>query len=1006
MTQLALSIDLERCTGCKSCEAACKQVNGLGPQEYRNKVLWLGAPDVPQLDFLTVTCQQCERPACVRACPVAPKALSKDPVTGVVSVNEARCTGCGECVLACPYGAMGYDPVDHHAVKCDLCAPRRARGDGPACASVCPTRAITFGVRDALLEAAASQGKPVRDHDHFLQGPATLYLDRKPAPQVMMPDAIPVAAPATATNEAITPARMPDRLAHTLQPAILNDHRPRARLSGTDTAFPYRHDNSAAPERVTPGGCHICFNGCTVKFHHRDGQIVNILGNTDDPVFQGRICPKSQMTLQLYRNPGRLTHPLKRVGPRGSGRFERIGWDQALDEIAARLRAVRDQHGSEALAIHMGTRTGVLNIMGYMRLFAQLWGTPNVLTTEPLCDAGKVVALELTLGSTNLGNIYTPDDIGSAQLYVYFGDNQAETRPVNFGMLNDWRLRNGARLVVADPRLTPTASKADVWLPIRPGTDMALGLALIHEIFVTNQHDAAFCADWVLGWERWREFILTQGYSPEWAAAVTGLDARQIRALAAEIATADGCMIYASRGVNQHSNSLQTNRVLMFLAAITGNWGRKGGGYFNVAAEPDWQTVPVPDARRATMTRPAMGRSPVAWLDGMLHAQPYPIRALITGNNPAAQWPGGAKVREALEALDLIVHVELFQNATSALADYVLPAATGIEKGGISRLSEDRRIVWNDKLIEPPGEARSDHWFWIELGKRLGYDDVLQERYKDPGTFWDEVFRPATPDLHGATLKRLRGLPHRWVRTPVAHEDAPEAGTLYLDGSTAFGQPAGKRFPTPSGKLEFWTESLEAKFRALGLSALPEFYTEAEQLVPLPWLPAGCLTDGDGEITTSPFFHAPALAPVVDIAQPDDSGTPGTRLRDAGYDTELVTGRPAAPHFHSWTHYFWQAQEMWPELYCQMHPDKAAAIGVRDGERVRIDTPRGSVEARAWVTTGIRRESVFVPIGWDQTQPFHPAASVNMLTEGKLDPASQQSNLKLHLCKVRAVAGT
>lgn len=980
MSQLCLSIDLERCTGCKSCEAACKQVNGLGPHEYRNKVLWLGAPEAPALDFLTVTCQQCERPACLRACPVAPKALSKDPVTGVVSVDETRCTGCGECVLACPYGAMGYDPVDHHAVKCDLCAPRRARGDGPACASVCPTRAITFGPREELLARAEAAGKPVRDHDHFLQGPATLYLDRKPGP-----------GPAA-----------PDRLADRHPPALLTDPDSRKRLNASHALAPYRRDNSAPADEIRPGGCHICFNACTLKFHLRDGELVNILGNDDDPVFQGRICPKSQMTLQLYRNPERLTRPLKRVGPCGSGRFEAISWEQALDEIAERLAAVRRDHGSESLALHMGTRTGVLNIMGYMRLFAQLWGTPNVLTTEPFCDAGKVVALELTLGSTSMGNIYTEDDIGSARLYVYFGDNQAETRPVNFGMVNDWRLRSGARMVVIDPRLTATASKADQWLAIRPGTDMALALGLIHEIFATGRHDQRFCEQWVMGWENWRDFITARGYDADWAAGVTGLDAAVIRTLAADIAAADGCMIFSSRGINQHSNSAQANRVLMFLAAITGNWGRRGGGYFNVAGEPDWGTVPVPEARRAPITRPALGRSPVAWLAGMRDAQPYPIRALITGNNPAAQWPGQAAVHEALQSLDLLVHVELFRNETSALADYVLPAATGIEKGGISRLAEDRRIVWNDKIADPPGEARSDHWFWIELGKRFGFDDVLKEDYKDPACFWDEVFRPATPDLRGITMARLKSRPWRWVRSPVAHEDDPEPTTLYLEGSTAFGQPPGRRFPTSSGRLEFWSEALEAKFASIGLSALPEFYSEAEQLCDLPYLQPDT-GSGDAELPVSPFFHRPAaIAPARLV--PPSADSPGARLRAQGFDTALVTGRPTAPHFHSWTHYFWQAQEMWPDLYCQLHPNKAQDIGVADGERVRIETARGAIEARAWITAGIRPDTVFVPIGWDQTQPFHPWPSVNALTEGALDPVSHQSNLKLHLCRVRAAA--
>ncbi|OIP11548.1 MAG: oxidoreductase, partial [Betaproteobacteria bacterium CG2_30_68_42] len=813
--------------------------------------------------------------------------------------------------------------------------------------------------------------------DHFLQGPATLYLDRKPAAGALVGV---------------------DRLAGSRSPALLTDSVTRRRLRGSDALAPYRRDNTAPPDDVKPGGCHICFNACTVKFHLRDGELVNILGNEEDPMFQGRICAKSQMTLQLYRNPARLTRPLKRVGARGSGRFAVIEWEQALDEIAERLRTVRAAHGSEALAIHMGTRTGVLNIMGYTPMFAQLWGTPNVLTTEPFCDAGKVVALELTLGSTNLGNIYTECDIGSAQLFVYFGDNQAETRPVNFGLVNDWRLRSGARMVVIDPRLSATASKADHWLAIRPGTDMALALGLIHEIFATRSHDQAFCERWVMGWERWRNFIAAQGYSAEWAAGVTDLALQDIRSLAADIAAADGCMLFASRGINQHSNSVQTNRVLMFLAAITGNWGRKGGGYFNVAGEPDWVAVPVPEARRAPIERPALGRSPVSWLDGMSHARPYPIRALITGNNPAAQWPDAAAVRRALTGLDLLVHFELFRNETSALADYVLPAATGIEKGGISRLAEDRRIVWNDKIAEPPGQARSDHWIWIELGKRFGYDDVLKDDYKDPAVFWDEVFRRATPDLHGVTLRRLKAVPHRWVRTPVAHEDDAEPGTLYLEGSTAFGCGAGQRFPTPSGKLEFWSEALEAKFGSLGLSALPQFYGEVQQRIDLPCLQLA----GDGAgLTLSPFFRNRAAVTSARIV-PASAASAGARLRAQGFDTELVTGRPAAPHFHSWTHYFWQAQEMWPDLYCQIHPDKARAIGLNDGQNVRIETARGAILARAWITAGIRPDAVYVPIGWDRMQPFNPWPSVNVLTEGALDPISHQSNLKLHLCRLSA----
>ncbi|HEY4773925.1 MAG TPA: molybdopterin-dependent oxidoreductase, partial [Xanthobacteraceae bacterium] len=513
MSRLALAIDLERCIGCKSCEAACKAEHGLGPRVYRNRVQWLGDPHLPALDFLTITCQHCERPACLRACPVSPKAIIKEPTSGVVRMDESRCTGCGECVLACPYGAMGYDPVDHHAVKCDLCSERRALGDEPACASVCPARAIRFGEREGLLAEAQAAGRGVRDHDEFLLGPATLYLDR------------------------LARERGVDAIARGKPPAVLADARSRAPLDDVAVLPPYRMAREQrTADRVEAGGCNICFNACSLKFHFRGDRLVRVTGNDEDPVFEGRVCAKSQMTLQLYENPWRLTQPLKRVGKRGEGRFEPITWDRALDEIAARLRSVRQAHGAEALAIQAGTRTGVLTITGYIELFAQLWGTPNYEGTEPLCASGKNIAYRLTQGDMNLANVFTDDDIGAAKLYVFIGDNQAETRPVFFGMVNDWRVRHGTKLIVVDPRLTPTAAKADRWLAIRSGTDMALGLALAHHIFAAGLHDEQFCREWIVGWQSWRDFIRDRGYSPEWAEPITGIPALEIRRLADEIA--------------------------------------------------------------------------------------------------------------------------------------------------------------------------------------------------------------------------------------------------------------------------------------------------------------------------------------------------------------------------------------------------------------------------------------------------------------------------------------
>ncbi len=971
--RLALLIDTERCTGCKSCEVACKQEHRLGPGENRNKVVWLGDAERVGLSFFTLACQHCERPACLRACPVNPKAIEKDPATGVVRVNEARCTGCGECVIACPYSAMGFDARGHHAVKCDLCEDRRGRGETTACASVCPTRAIRFGPREALIAEAQAEGRRLRDNDDFLLGPATVVLER-----------IAEAAPAAAQR----------------RPAFMDATAAQAVVQHSVPAFPYGETREAtASDRSVPGGCNICFNCCSATFHFRGERLVRITGNDADPILQGRVCPKSQLTLQLYDSPHRLRYPQKRVGARGEGRFERISWNQALDEIAERLQAVRAAHGPEALALFIGTRTGMLDCLGTTRLFAQLWGTPNHETTDPFCASSKNVAFELTQGRIGSGNSYTETDLGAAQLYVYFGDNQAETRPVYFGLLNGWRLAHGAKMVVVDPRLTATASKADRWLAIRPGTDMALGLALAHHILRENLHDARFCTDWLLGFEEWRRFIFEHDYSPEWAAPITGIEAGEIRRLAAEIAAADGCVIFASRGINQHSNGTQTNRVLMFLAAITGNWGRRGGAYFNMSAG----TPIAPNApaeRRVKPARPRVRRSPSGWTEAMRDGRPYPIRALIAGNNPMALWPGQSAAREAFQALDLLVHIELFANETSAFADYLLPAATGIEKGEIGRANDDRRIVWIDKMIEPPGEAKADAWIWIELGKRLGFADVLKEEYKDPRVFWDEVCID-NEFLRGATQKRLHSVPWRWVRQPVASEDAPEVETLYLEGSTAHGAPPGQRFPTPSGKLEFWTDALEAKFARLGLSALPTFYSEREQLVDLPYME---LIDSDADEGVLSPFCRPDTASARGRIREASSDAPGARLRAQGFDTELVTGRPPAAHFHSLTHYFWQAQEMWPDLYCQIHPRKAAVLGIADGARVRVETAHGAIDAVAWLHAGIRETAVFIPIGWGERQPYHPWRSVNFLTDKtQRDPISDQTNLKTLLCRVRPV---
>jgi anaerobic selenocysteine-containing dehydrogenase len=261
-------------------------------------------------------------------------------------------------------------------------------------------------------------------------------------------------------------------------------------------------------------------------------------------------------------------------------------------------------------------------------------------------------------------------------------------------------------------------------------------------------------------------------------------------------------------------------------------------------------------------------------------------------------------------------------------------------------------------MINSPGEARPDLYFWIELGKRFGLQNVLKEEYKDSSVFFDAEMR-ASSLVQGVTVKKMMASPKGFLRMPLPDEGSAEIDTLYLEGSIYPGDKQGRRIPTPSGKLELWTPELERKFNELGLSALPEFYSDPEQLIPLPHLRAAI---GPEARHPSPFWNNSCYAPGVEIVE-ELSPSPKE------FDTELVTACPPVPHFHSWCNFFWQVWEMWPDLFVHMHPAKARSIGVKTGDKVIVENQRGKIEAVAWVHPGIRERAVYIPSAGEKDLP-------------------------------------
>ena len=454
-------------------------------------------------------------------------------------------------------------------------------------------------------------------------------------------------------------------------------------------------DTRQASTAVLKSVCRSCHGGCGVLLHVEDGRLVKVEGDRDSPLNHGRLCPIGTVTVDLVYHPDRLKHPLRREGPRGSGRWRRISWDEALDRIAERLDQIRDEFGPEAIAL--GTGTGRHHIRWVSR-FGHALGTPN--WCEPgfaQCFHPRVNTCILTFGDFPVSD-FTGGTPPACMLF--WGHN-----PLNSGPDGETRfnvreaLDHDPKIIVVDPRATELARRAEVWLQLRPGTDDALALAMLNVIIGEQLYDAPFVARWTHGFDALAEHV--RGFTPEWAEPITWVSADAIRAAARLFARAKPAMMEWGCAIEHTPNCIQTVRAISLLPALTGNVDVPGGWVFGMHGIGRFPSLiehltPEANAKRLGADRfKLLGGEgadlPAAHIPTLLQAmregKPYPVKAfLVFGNNTLTTYANSSLVYESLMKLDFMVCADLFMTPTAELADIVLPAASWPELDQVAGL--------------------------------------------------------------------------------------------------------------------------------------------------------------------------------------------------------------------------------------------------------------------------------------------------------------------------------
>lgn len=680
---------------------------------------------------------------------------------------------------------------------------------------------------------------------------------------------------------------------------------------------------------IVTGSCpHDCPDTCTwqVAVDSNTGHAVDIWGHADHPVTRGVLCGKVDRYLERTYHNGRLTTPLRRIGPKGRGQFEAVSWNVAIEEIAGRLRGIVDEFGAEAVLPYSYAGTmGLIQWFGGPQRFFNRLGASRLAHT--ICSEPGIQGYSYTIGATE--GMET-EGYSASKLILLWGTNTLTSNMHLWPFVQEAR-KQGARVIVIDPAQTRTARAADEWLAIRPGTDAALALAMMHVIITEKLVDQDYIDRYTIGFEQLTQRV--QEWSPERGAEISGVSADRIRKLARDYATVRPAAIRMNYGVQRHAGGGMAARTIACLPALIGAWRDWGGGiqlscsgaFRHLDTATLFRTDLLNGRRPRTINMVRLGDAlslePERIARAHYHPRPVdletcaaeagpPVKALIVYNtNPAAIAPDQRSVLEGLQRDDLFtVVLEHFQTDTADYADFILPATTQLEHWDLVRPYGHLYLTLNQPAIGPVGQSLSNSEIFRKLARAMGFDDACFEQ--DDESMLRELIESQThPTFSGIGW-------HDLTSQPFVRLNVPSPYVPFARGN----------FPTPSGRCEFYSEQMAR--------------------------------DGYDPL---PTFHAPNWMESHYTSPSNDLDS--SKRRESANGLSCIS--PPAHSFLNSTFVNverFRKREKEPSVW--IHPVDAIQRDILDGSTVSVFNEWGSVKLTARVTEAINPGTVLAPGIW------------------------------------------